>query len=54
MGYDNGLLRITPEGEGETTLEADKVLVTVGRRARLSGWGLTELSLTTDERIFKH
>ncbi|MCL4167113.1 UNVERIFIED_CONTAM: hypothetical protein GTU68_031324 [Idotea baltica] len=30
------------------SVKATKVLVTVGRRARLDGWGLEELSLTTD------
>ena len=34
-------------GAEQSTIHADKVLVTVGRRARLSGWGLSELSLTT-------
>ena len=34
-------------GDEQSTINADKVLVTVGRRARLSGWGLSELSLTT-------
>ena len=34
-------------GDEQSAINADKVLVTVGRRARLSGWGLTELSLTT-------
>lgn len=34
-------------GDGKTTLlEADKVLVTVGRKPRLEGWGLRELQLT--------
>ena len=33
-------------GDKQSTINADKVLVTVGRRARLSGWGLSELSLT--------
>ncbi|MCR9134622.1 MAG: dihydrolipoyl dehydrogenase [Alphaproteobacteria bacterium] len=33
-----------PDGVAQN-LEADKVLVTVGRRARLKGWGLSELGL---------
>lgn len=37
------------ESDQERKIPADKVLVTVGRRARLTGWGLTELSLTTKD-----
>lgn len=34
-------------------IQADIVLVTVGRRARLSGWGLDELSLTVENGFIK-
>ncbi len=37
------------QADGSTVeLPADKVLVTVGRRARLDGWGLSELGLVMD------
>jgi dihydrolipoamide dehydrogenase len=35
------------DGDGKTSVvDADKILVTVGRRPRLDGWGLRELQLT--------
>ncbi len=40
-----GLL-VEANGDGEKTLEADKILVTVGRRAKTDGWGLKELDLS--------
>jgi len=46
---DDGFLEIAGGQSVEKTVAADKVLVTVGRRARLTGWGLEELSLTTNE-----
>lgn len=41
-------LRIDSASCEDTSIIAEKVLVTVGRRARLQGWGLEELSLTTE------
>ncbi len=41
-------LRIDSANCEDTSIIAEKVLVTVGRRARLQGWGLEELSLTTE------
>lgn len=38
-------LRIERDGGGAEPLPADKILVTVGRRARLTGFGLEELDL---------
>jgi len=46
---DSGLLKVVNEQSIENSISAEKVLVTVGRRARLSGWGLEELSLTTQD-----
>lgn len=40
-----GLL-VEEAGTGETEITADKILVTVGRRAKTDGWGLEELDLT--------
>jgi len=44
---DDLMLKITGTNNEESEIHADKLLVTVGRRARLSDWGLEELSLTT-------
>lgn len=41
----NGLL-VEEAGAGEAAIAADKILVTVGRRAKTDGWGLEELDLT--------
>jgi len=41
-------LSIESEANDNESVTAEKVLVTVGRRARLQGWGLEELSLTTE------
>lgn len=42
-------LKIKDASQTESELIASKVLVTVGRKARLSGWGLKELSLSVDD-----
>ena len=48
VSYDSDMAALSiAVGDEQNTISADKVLVTVGRRARLSGWGLSELSLTT-------
>ena len=41
-------LKIKDASQTESELAASKVLVTVGRKARLTGWGLKELSLSVD------
>jgi len=38
---------------GQRALAADKILVTVGRRPRTTGWGLEKLSLTMDGPFIK-
>jgi len=55
MSYnsDDSNLEIAGDNLNETAIAAEKVLVTVGRRARLSGWGLEELSLTTENGCLK-
>ncbi len=49
-GYeaDDAMLSLIGSDNATSDIQADRVLVTVGRRARLSGWGLEELSLTTE------
>jgi dihydrolipoamide dehydrogenase len=42
----SGALKIEHQDGSERRLAADKILVTVGRRARLTGFGLEELDLT--------
>lgn len=46
----DGLIVETPEGK-EETLPADKILVTVGRRAKTEGWGLEGLDLSMNGRV---
>jgi dihydrolipoamide dehydrogenase len=40
-------------GGAEETLAADRILVTIGRRARLEGWGLDELDLDMNGRFIR-
>jgi len=44
-------LRLDSAISNDTNIIAEKVLVTVGRRARMRGWGLEELSLTTEHEF---
>lgn len=46
-------LKVLPEDGNEIRLSADKILVTVGRRARLDGFGLEELDLTMNGRAIE-
>lgn len=46
---DAAIVELT--GNREKNIPSDKILVTVGRRARTHGWGLSELDLTTDGRF---
>jgi len=50
LSYDSTRKTVSVESAlGDTdSIDAEKVLVTVGRRARLDGWGLQELSLTIE------
>jgi len=49
--YDNSTrsLQVADTSNSQRYVNAEKVLVTVGRKPRLQGWGLTELQLTTDQ-----
>ena len=53
LSYSNkdGMLLIESAVNETGSVHADKVLVTVGRRARMNGWGLKELSLTTEQGL---
>lgn len=42
----DGKALIVDGADGEQTLPADKILVTVGRKAKTEGWGLSDLDLT--------
>ena len=44
-GYDKGALRVVDSDGEETSVQADKVLVAVGRRPRTQGFGLERLDL---------
>ena len=44
-GFGDGKLSITTKDGEPLSLEADKVLVTVGRRPRTSGWGLENMGV---------
>jgi dihydrolipoamide dehydrogenase len=46
LGYAKGALRVADADGAERTVEADKALVAVGRRARTRGFGLEALDLT--------
>jgi dihydrolipoyl dehydrogenase len=46
LGFAKGALRIAGADGAETTVEAEKALVSVGRRARTRGFGLETLDLT--------
>ncbi len=46
LSDDGQSLLVEANGDGEKVLEADKILVTVGRRAKTDGWGLEELDLS--------
>lgn len=46
LSNDGKGLLVEAAGADERTLEADKILVTVGRRAKTDGWGLDELDLS--------
>lgn len=46
MADDGSALIVETADEKEVSLEASKVLVTVGRRAKTTGWGLDDLDLT--------
>ncbi|HEY6644818.1 dihydrolipoyl dehydrogenase [Povalibacter sp.] len=51
-GYDSG--QLLAEAQGATlAIEADQVLVTVGRRPRTQGWGLDQMGVDMDGRFVR-
>ncbi|MBQ5949192.1 dihydrolipoyl dehydrogenase [Massilia sp. ST3] len=53
LGYEDGLVRVRDASKVEAQLEADQVLVAVGRKPRTTGWGLESLMLDMDGRAVK-
>ncbi len=52
-GFGDGKLSITTRDGEPLQLDADKVLVTVGRRPRTKGWGLENMGVTMDGPFVK-
>ena len=52
-GFADGALSIQTETGATESLPADKVLVTVGRKPRMGGWGLDELDLDRAGRFIR-
>ena len=52
-GPSGNSLIVEKSNEEEVSIPADKILVTVGRKARLEGWGLAELQLSMNDRFVK-
>ena len=52
-GFGDGKLSITTKDGEPLQLDADKVLVTVGRRPRTKGWGLENMGVTMDGPFVK-
>ena len=48
LASDGKALAIETEDGGETRLQTDKILVAIGRRPAVDGWGLEELDLDRD------
>ncbi|MGI4818104.1 MAG: dihydrolipoyl dehydrogenase [Janthinobacterium lividum] len=52
-GFGDGKLNVTDKDGSPLQLAADKVLVTVGRRARTKGWGLENMGVAMDGPFVK-
>ena len=52
-GFSDGALTIGTASGAERRIAADRVLVTVGRRPRVGGWGLEELDLDRAGRFIR-
>lgn len=50
--FENGRLKLEKDGKADE-IEANKVLVTVGRKPQIEGWGLDELGLERDGPFVK-
>lgn len=54
LGQDDEGLRVeTADGQGQQTIPADRILVTVGRKPLTEGWGLDQMALAMDGRFVK-
>ncbi len=53
LGMDGSNVRVRDASGVEALLEADRVLVAVGRKPRTTGWGLENLMLDMDGRAIK-
>ncbi|WP_020653401.1 dihydrolipoyl dehydrogenase [Massilia niastensis] len=53
LGMEDGQVRVRDASGVESRLEADRVLVAVGRKPRTTGWGLESLMLDMDGRALK-
>ena len=49
--FKDGVLWVTDKDGNSEEIKADKVLVTVGRKANLDGWGLENTGIQTDGRF---
>ncbi len=52
-GFGDGKLNVTDKDGNPMQLDADKVLVTVGRRARTQGWGLENMGVAMNGPFVK-
>ncbi len=52
-GFGDGKLNVTDKDGNPMQLDADKVLVTVGRRARTKGWGLENMGVAMNGPFVK-
>jgi dihydrolipoamide dehydrogenase len=54
LGLDGtGAVRVKGKDGNEFTIPADKVLVTVGRKPRIQGWGIETMAVDLDGRFVK-
>ena len=53
MAEGGGALLVETAGGGGASVEAEKVLVTVGRKPVTTGWGLEEIDLDMDRRFIR-
>ncbi len=53
LSSDGKALEVLTADESTKTIEADKVLVTVGRKPQTDGWGLSEVRLDMDGRFIR-
>ncbi|MFJ5300166.1 dihydrolipoyl dehydrogenase [Pseudomonas sp. NPDC088368] len=53
VGFAEGIGLLVDTPTGQRTLEANKILVTVGRMPRTAGWGLEKLSLGMNGRFIQ-